>query len=252
MLLQTALSERHFHEHRRGQSVTGDTYKLVSAGRLDDQDQPWRLSDKQLADINPVGSMIVEDESRFLYWLAANYFTDSGKIVDMGPLAGGSTHCFAAGLSDNARVKTRENLIHSYDMWLFYEDWGRFFPDQPLKTHDDILPHFIENLRKYGNLVTPHKGDISLAKWSGEPIEILFIDAAKTPTVMEHIVNEFYPALIPGRSLVIQQDFVSAECPWIHATQERLSDYFELIDSPEGGNGVFSRNSDDPRQRIGQ
>ena len=219
--------------------MTGDTFKLVSASRLDGRDQPWRLIDKPLLEINPIGSMIIEDESRFLYWLAANYFTGSGKIVDMGPLAGGSTHALACGLMNNASVQSNAELIHSYDMWLFYEDWKQFFPGQSLKDHDDILPCFIANIRKFRSQVVPHKGDISLVGWSDGPIEILFIDAAKTPHVMEHIVDEFYPALIPGRSLVIQQDFVSAECPWIHAIQEYLSDYFEVVDSPQGGTVCF-------------
>ena len=62
----------------------------------------------------------------------------------------------------------------------------------------------------------------------------MFIDAAKSPTLMRHLVTEFFPHLTPG-ALVIHQDYVSAECPWIHVAAILLKDHFEWMDSPDGG-----------------
>lgn len=199
---------------------------------------PWRASIKPISEINPIGSMISEDESRYLYWIAKEYFTNCGVVIDLGPLAGGSTYALALGLAEG-QYKPSAPLIHSYDMWVFWEDWGRFFPGKSFRHLEDISGAFLENLGSLSRLVTPHKGDICKAIWDGSPIEILFVDVAKSPETMERIVNEFYPALIPGHSIVIHQDFVSAECPWIHATQEYLSSYFELVDSPDDSSVCF-------------
>jgi hypothetical protein len=101
-------------------------------------------------------------------------------------------------------------------------------------------------------LVVPHKGNICEAIWNGSPIEILFVDVAKSPETMERIVNEFYPALIPGHSVVIHQDFISAECPWIHAIQESLSSYFELVDSPDDSSVCFRLIRKIPKGVLGK
>jgi hypothetical protein len=206
---------------------------LSNAGPL-----PWRMNKKPVAEINPIGSMISEDESRYLYWMAKEYFSNRGTIVDLGPLAGGSTCSLATGLADgpyNASVP----LIHSYDLWEYWEDWGRFFPGKSFRHLEDIQGAFLDNLGSLSRFVVPHKGNICEAVWNGSPIEILFIDVAKSPETMERIVNEFYPALIPASSIVIHQDFISAECPWIHAIQESLSSYFELVDSPDDSSVCF-------------
>ena len=60
---------------------------LSSAGA-----SPWRTSIKPVSEINPIGSMISEDESRYLHWMAKEYFSNRGVIIDLGPLAGGSTY----------------------------------------------------------------------------------------------------------------------------------------------------------------
>ena len=96
-----------------------DTFKLVSPHRFGDADQPWREVGKSDAEINPVRSMIDSDESRFLHWCARETFTGTGKIVDMGPLAGGSTYALASGLVDNRRAVDARDVIRSYDMWEF-------------------------------------------------------------------------------------------------------------------------------------
>jgi hypothetical protein len=90
---------------------------------------PWRTSTKSISEINPIGSMISEDESRYLYWLVKEYFTNYGAIVDLGPLAGGSTYSLALGLDEGGH-KSSEPVIHSYDLWQFWEDWGRFSPGE--------------------------------------------------------------------------------------------------------------------------
>ena len=173
--------------------------------------------------------MICDDELRFLHYLGRRH-QGLGACVDFGPLAGSSTYALASGLA----AAGSDARIYSYDLWRFYPDWQRFFPRVQLQPGDDILPLFMENLGRHRGRVVPTKGDICHAEWKREPIEIMFIDAAKTPDVMRHIVNVFYPYLVPG-ALIVHQDYVSAQCPWIHIVDRLLRDFFEYADSPYGG-----------------
>ena len=40
------------------------------------------------------------------------------------------------------------------------------------------------------------------------------------------IIHDFYPSLIPGTSILVQQDFGSFYVYWIHLTTYRFQDYF--------------------------
>jgi len=203
--------------------ATARTFKLKQAKLFENRQQPWRDSSFSC----PVPSMMCPDELQFLHYMAAKQYTGAGAILDFGPRAGASTFCLASGLGTTGHV-------FSYDMWHFFSQWQCFFPGQILQEGDDIFPHFERYVAPYRQRITPCKGDLSKQRWSGEPIEMIFIDAAKSPQAMQHIVNEFFPHLIPG-GYVFHQDYISSECPWIHISIGLLSGYFEHCDSPQGG-----------------
>lgn len=212
------------------------TFKLRRARLLAPEPQPWRRGTPPLAAINPLPSMICEDESRFLHWIARHHASGDGEIVDLGPLAGGSTHALCSGLALNpAAGRTR---VHAYDLWRFMPGWERFFPGAALRPGNDLHPFFQENLKAFANLIVEHPGGLARQRWSGEPIAILFVDAAKAAGLWRHIARQFLPSCVPG-ALVIHQDWASAECPWIHLTMARLSEYLVPVDSPEGGSVAF-------------
>ncbi len=225
------------------------TFKLQRAQLLAEKAQPWRFGLPELRAINPVPSMICEDESRFLHWIARHSLSGEGQIVDLGPLAGGSTHALCSGLARNSRASGRTR-VHSYDLWRFLPGWEDFFVGVALRPGDNLLPLFTRNLRAFADVVVPHQGGLRRQRWSGEPIEILFIDVAKASDLWTHILSEFLPCCIPGRTLVVHQDWVSAECPWIHLTMARLSDYFTPVDSPEGGSVAFRLERAVPRALL--
>jgi hypothetical protein len=213
------------------------TFKLSRARLLASEPQPWRRGTPPLADINPVPSMISEDESRFLHWIARHCVSGEGQVVDLGPLAGGSTHALCSGLAANPGALGRTQ-VHSYDLWRFFPGWERFFPGSALRAGADLLPLFRRNLKEFAGTVVAHQGGLARQRWSGQPIEILFIDVAKTPALWRHVLREFVPFCLPG-SLVVQQDWASAECPWLHLGMARLAEYFAPVDSPNAGTLAF-------------
>lgn len=214
------------------------TFKLKHARLLADRLQPWRLDRPDSRAVNPVPGMICEDESLFLHWIA-KHASGAGQVVDLGPLAGGSTHSLCSGLALNPAAARSKVRVHSYDLWRLFPGWEAFFPGEQLKLGDDLRPLFRRNLRAFGDVVVEHPGDLCAHRWHGEPIEILFIDAAKAAHLWAHILRTFLPHCIPGRALIVHQDWVCAECPWIHLTTARLSDYLIPVDSPDGGTVAF-------------
>jgi len=187
--------------------------------------------------VNPIPSMICEDESLYLHWLAREVYQGHGEIVDAGPLLGGSTVSLASGLANNDRVPDKKR-IHSYDLFEYFPDFKeRLLPRSTLKQGDSLLPLFLENTSMYREIIEIHSGDITKERWEGGPIELLFIDCDKDWDIHNHINREFFRALIPG-AIVVQQDYFHYGCPWIHLQMEFLKEYFEIAHGPASGGTV--------------
>jgi hypothetical protein len=184
------------------------------------------------ASVRQVVTMLSMEERQFLYALARDYWTGDGAIVDAGCFLGGSTLALAMGVLANPRQLEKNGAIHSYDLFVadshqvasYLKRFGVFAPG------DSVRPVFDRQTLDVKTLLTVHEGDLRAFPWAdGAPIEVLFIDVSKSWELNDFIVREFFGALIPGRSIVIQQDYVHPTCPWLAVTMEYLSDYFEPI-----------------------
>ncbi len=176
-----------------------------------------------------VPTMLIADELRLLNYLADEHYTGEGAIVDAGCFLGGSTVALADGLRRNLRRRgLREApVIHSYDRFEI-EEYTRavYFPAGAVG--ESFRPRFDNTTAPYAGLVTVHEGDICESPWQSGPIEILFIDVAKHWTVCDRITWQFFPHLIPGKSIVVQQDYLYHHwVAWLHVTMEFYADYFE-------------------------
>jgi len=218
----------------------GPTFKLRHARFFElGVHQPWETLSDSGPD-PPIASMICLHERKFLEYLTSRTYSGRGAVVDLGPLLGGSTYALLAGM--------KSGRVHAYDLWRYCSNWAGMV-GEPLKVGADLLPYFLKNLGSYAERVAVHKGDLLDAQWSGGPIEILFIDAAKSPELMLHIADQFFPALLPG-AYVMQQDWVSSTTPWIQIAMDLLSKYFEVMDSPEGGTVCFRVRCRIPRRAL--
>lgn len=178
-----------------------------------------------------------------LYYLTLEWYSGEGDIADMGAFLGGSTICFAAALR---RRSFRRTVLHSYDRFFLTEfERARFFPDNAppgLRTRGN----FDYNLRNYLDLIVVHEGDVLGLPWDGGPIELLFVDIAKTYRVMDHILLSYFPALIPLRSLVVMQDYLHNRLPWHHVVMEKLSSYFDYVVDTDINSVVFQPTKPTP------
>ena len=189
-----------------------------------------------------VPTMLVPDELRLLHHLAEDYYSGMGVIVDGGSFLGGSTVALADGLRRNPRRHRLGDAkpIHSFDRFEV-EEWtrGLFFPESTL-AGASFREQFESNIAPYADLVEVHAGDVCSHTWSGVPIEILFIDMAKHWTVCDWVTWQFFPHLIPGRSIVVQQDYLYHHwVGWHHVTMEFYADYFEYVGDTEVNSVVF-------------
>ena len=188
-------------------------------------------------DVRGVPGMLTRHEKRLFYYLARYGYAGQGAILDLGTFLGGSAICFAAGLRAQG---IERRVIHSYDVFKVGSGASeRYFPEgTPPET--STRPLFEEHLRDYLDLIEIHEGDVLKETWGKEPIEILFVDIAKSHLTWDHLLTTFFPALIPGRSLIILQDYLTPKTgPWHHVAMEKLGEHVEYVLDTEKNSALF-------------
>ncbi|SMX30886.1 hypothetical protein [Actibacterium lipolyticum] len=186
---------------------------------------PWRLLlPRALADANHVPTMLREEEQQLYFWLTSLWAEGSGAIVDLGCFVGGSTARLAAGHAAAGLA----SKIHAFDRFTSDEQTKKklLYPAgiEVFKGHD-TLPLATALLGRWADRITLHPGEIEHAVWN-EPIELLVMDASKTASSADNMAEIFFPHLIAGQSLLVQQDLMHWSQPWIAAQMELLSEYF--------------------------
>jgi hypothetical protein len=201
---------------------------------------PWRAVVPP-ADVRRAVSMLSEAERGLLYWLARDHYRGAGRIVDGGCFTGGSTLALARGVVDGP-TGGKGRPIHVYDLFRADEYMVEHYlrpAGLPYGAGDSFRAEFDRTTRAVAPLLRVEEGDIQRIGWTGEPIEILFIDVAKDWDLNEVLLRDFFPRLIPGRSVVVQQDFVFHFCPWVAVTMEHLADFFEYLGFVEHCSTVY-------------
>jgi hypothetical protein len=195
------------------------------------RDHAWytEIMPDYLADVPT--TMLARNEQAMLHWLARNMdLSGSGCIVDAGCVLGGSTLSLASGLHANLSIGSKDYRIHTYDIFLAPNDvYSLGLIGNDRKPGDTVLDIFSRNLGQYSRHVMVHSGDFIEASPPKRPIDILFIDITKTRQLNSKVILEFFPLLIPGQSIVVQQDHNDHSCPWANATMEYLEKYFEVL-----------------------
>lgn len=187
--------------------------------------RPWKgVTAADLGAAAIVPTMLSAEESLLYHWLGRRVRGD-GAVVDLGAYAGGSAARLLSGLAAAGRA----NPVHSYDRFRSSRAfWAKFMPDEPLPDSDDadLLPVVRRHLAPWAGQVTLHIGDIGEKRWTGGEIEILSVDAAKGAAMADHIAAQFFLALVPGRSILVQQDYLMAVQPWLCAQMVGMREQF--------------------------
>src|SRR5213078_2746059 len=114
-----------------------------------------------------------------------------------------------------------------------------FSGDRSLPLVDTFRDRFDSHVSRFDVPHVVHEGDITAIGWSGRPIDVLFLDLLKSWEINDAVLRDFFPSLVPGRSVIVHQDYGWGDTPWIPITVELLRDSLVLLDWMEWGSHVF-------------
>jgi len=214
--------------------------------------------DKNLVKL-PLLGMTSNQERSYAKYYTENEYTGQGEIVDLGSWLGSFTLPLILGLKNNKNYdKLKEKQIHVYEGFIWESSWmekevigtkleGKY------KEGDNFLDSFLEQISPYQDMVKINMGDLTTMTWEKEkPIEFLLVDAIKNWDLTNHIIQQFFPALIPNVSLIQHQDFCHYNCSWIHLIMYRFRDYFEPILYVPNGSVIFRNIKSIPEEYYHQ
>jgi hypothetical protein len=191
-------------------------------------DAPWNALELPYCDIP---GMITEEEAQYFLWVG-RYFSGAGTVVELGPWLGRSTYHIVTGLDKSPAFDGWK--LHVYDDFVWRKSWmdGYYeWPDRP-EQHGDFQPIYDAYTRSIADRIETEKckfidydGNQSLPQlvWNGGAIEIIYVDCGRTIEANEAWWQIFEPHFIPGRTLVIMQDWqLYKEQPpqWYNQTKE--------------------------------
>ena len=193
--------------------------------------------------VSAVPGMTAPNERRLLQWYAERAFSGAGALVDIGSWLGSATVSLAAGLAARrAPEGAPSKAIHAFDSFV-WRDWMEPHAPRPgrYREGDSFLGEFRETVAPWRETIRVHAGDLNAARWSDEPIELIFVDAMKTWSLARSIALGFFPSLIARKSFIVHQDIKHHYAPWIHLLMYRLRDHCPpAYDLPESSSIVFS------------
>jgi tetratricopeptide (TPR) repeat protein len=191
---------------------------------------PWKTLSLP-PELTRIRSMLSHEEKQYLIWLTAEKFEGWGAIVDLGPWLGSSSAALAEGL----KRQGKQNKIFSLDLFRWEPSYMEAIAHENLKEGDDFLSLFVREIGDYAGWVEPQKKDLMSYAWNGGPIEILFVDAAKTWELTNAIFKGFGSHLVPGRSRVVLQDFRHHTTHWLPLIFDSRPDMWMEIEAVEDG-----------------
>ncbi len=197
--------------------------------------------------------MLGLDERRLLYHLARDAYTGEGAVVELGAFCGASTCCLAAGLRDNPLAAGR--WVDSFDNFIASEPYLVDFLRTQFRETVGLGKSFEAIYRRsvapFADRVRVHKGNLLDQTWpADDPIEILFVDVAKTLALSGKVLTEFFTRLIPGKSVVIQQDFYHPTAFYLPVVMDFLADYFTIIEPGRDWSVVFKLETAIPQEKL--
>lgn len=194
------------------------------------------FSDVDLPELPAVPGMTSPAECRYLYWLTSTQLSGSGRLVEIGTWLGRSTLHIAAGHQRSGHHQE----LHCFDGYTWSSS-DRKAADLPLNPGDSFQKYFEENVSRFRELVTPHRTLIKNITWSGEPVELLFLDAPKKHSDITRSLQTFGPSLIAGQSIIAIQDYLYFPAYALAACMYALRDHLELTHVVLGGSTVAFR-----------
>lgn len=204
----------------------------------------WKTREFSYPDNIP--TMISEEEKQYLYWLGEGVWSGAGSIVEIGPWLGGSTVCLAKGMRASGNDAHKQLKVFDNFIW---REFMSSRADVALAPGESFHRHFLDNMKDLDGIVDSYAralpdeeisadAEASAKRYSENeqvpmfngkecdgPIEILFIDGAKSWKGIRHLMNTLVHNLVPGTSLLVCQDYKYWGCYWVPLFLAGIKEY---------------------------
>jgi hypothetical protein len=182
-------------------------------------------------DVLRIPSMLTHEELQYLSWLTAEVYEGWGAIIDLGPWLGSSSAALADGLRRAGRVGT----VRAFDLFQWSRSYMESQAPENLPEGEDFQFLFRRHIAPFAAWMDAEKQDLMHYRWEGGPIEILFVDAAKSWELTNQILRGFGQALVPNKSRVILQDYRFWYTYWLPLIFDSRPDVWEEAERIEYG-----------------
>jgi len=229
-ILGTKANERAKQGQRGSRCSKSFILRLQNASRLE---RASYLNEIKLhREVAKTPSMMSGLEVRFLFGLARYHFCGLGNFFEAGLFLGASTVAFGLGLSLPPAGSGK--VLESYDQFIadtiMAEKITSHYPKVRLRPGESFASIYTQNTQSVAHLQDLYIGDIGTAlQTRSGPLEIVFLDVLKTQSLVGPVMRGTLPRMIPGHSVLIHQDFMHENLPWIHVSMGVLTAFFEHV-----------------------
>ena len=166
-----------------------------------------------------IPNMLHEESYKYYKWLGKTW-QGNGAIVELGCWMGATSACVMEGLFENNTPHKKEMFV--FDSFKWSEEMGLFqkfraLKHAHLKDGDSFLKYFKKFNAKYLDhihiseswLYTDDDTERTLPAltWNNNSIEIMILDFSPLKTVNEATWQLFSPSFIPGKTLLVFNQF---------------------------------------------
>lgn len=161
--------------------------------------------------VRPPGAcgMVTDAELCLAETYARHSYTGAGKIVELGCWLGAVTLALARGVADNPQSRWKRP-IDAIDRFR-WEAWMTPIAERlgcpTLAEGESFLEYTKAIIKPYEQWIRLRDENLLEPARFRDPIEFLFVDAMKSWDLANTITRTYFPRLIPGRALLVQQDF---------------------------------------------
>lgn len=162
--------------------------------------------------------------------LAQTAYRGDGDIVDMGCFLGATTRALAEGLQRNTTVSSKFARITALDRFVFDAPSLEKSVAGRAALGETVLPVFYDAIAGHTEKINVVPFPTNTVRWCGRPIELMVAGAVRSPQINAHIIAEFVPKMMPGKSILVHRELLRHYRPFATYQFAYLADHFELIE----------------------
>jgi len=160
-------------------------------------------------------AMISREEAQYYTYIGA-FYQGLGRAVELGPWLGASTQHIVRSLARNPNFQGQK--LYVVDDFVWRSEWMNPYmsEEEKLPNHVCFRHLFDKHTSDIRELLTVQQARLTIYDgnenvdpflWGGDPIELLYVDCGRTITANEAWYETLHRAFLPGRTLLMMQDW---------------------------------------------